>query len=109
MTNIKIWNEGTDHIVEIKGHTGYAEQGKDIVCAGVSTLAYTLINQLTNLEKEGVKVSFQMQEGYAKVTFSGNEKIIKPVEDTIFTGFETLFENFPQNLSLTRAQIKIKI
>ena len=30
--------------LSINGHSGYAPIGQDIVCAGVSTLIYTLIN-----------------------------------------------------------------
>ena len=28
--------------IECEGHAGYEEKGKDIVCAGISTLLYTL-------------------------------------------------------------------
>ena len=30
----------------VKGHTGYAEEGRDIVCAGVSVLTTTCVNAL---------------------------------------------------------------
>jgi uncharacterized protein YsxB (DUF464 family) len=33
----------------IKGHAGYAEHGKDIVCAGVSAIAYTALGALQEL------------------------------------------------------------
>ena len=30
--------------IEMNGHSGYAENGKDIVCAGVSSLVYAALN-----------------------------------------------------------------
>ena len=37
----------------ITGHAGYAERGKDIVCAGVSTLWGTLIAELEDRDWNG--------------------------------------------------------
>jgi len=39
--------------IEIHGHAGYAEKGKDIVCAGVSTLYGTLVAELDERERNG--------------------------------------------------------
>lgn len=41
-------NEDTCSIV-IEGHAGYAESGKDIICAAVSTLYLHLMNSITEL------------------------------------------------------------
>lgn len=38
--------------VTTDGHAGFAEHGKDIVCAGVSTLAVTLSDSLTGLTQD---------------------------------------------------------
>ncbi|HYG59556.1 MAG TPA: ribosomal-processing cysteine protease Prp [Symbiobacteriaceae bacterium] len=35
--------DGTITELQVKGHTGYAEQGEDIVCAGVTVLAVTAL------------------------------------------------------------------
>ena len=37
--------------IEATGHSGYAESGKDIVCAAVSTLTQALINGLIEVVK----------------------------------------------------------
>ncbi|MBS5652497.1 MAG: ribosomal-processing cysteine protease Prp [Eubacterium sp.] len=34
----------TDKRLEARGHAGYAESGKDIVCSAVSILIYTFVN-----------------------------------------------------------------
>ena len=38
----------------VEGHAGYAEHGKDIVCAGVSALCGSLWARLASLESLGV-------------------------------------------------------
>ncbi len=35
--------------VFMSGHAGYAEEGSDIICAGASTLIYTLANSLERI------------------------------------------------------------
>ena len=43
----------------VKGHTGYAEPGKDIVCAAVSVLAQNLIQSIEELTPDKIKYSIQ--------------------------------------------------
>ena len=57
--------------VKIKGHSGYAEAGKDIVCAGVSALLYAFSGYLE--EKECL--TFEKSEsGRAVITFTNEGK-----------------------------------
>lgn len=42
--------------IEATGHSGYAEEGSDIVCSAVSTLMETLANGLTEVLKINAKV-----------------------------------------------------
>ena len=37
--------------LEVNGHAGYAEVGKDIVCSAVSILTYTLAHIFTEMER----------------------------------------------------------
>ncbi len=39
--------------LSVEGHAGYAERGKDIVCAGMSTLWGTLLAELDEQERQG--------------------------------------------------------
>lgn len=66
---------------EIQGHAGYAEQGRDIVCAAVSSAAYLTANTLTEVcqcrakvhEAEG-KLSVMVlpqEEEAAQITLKG--------------------------------------
>ena len=44
---------GADGSVEISGHAGYAESGKDIVCASISSLCNAMIAVFRVLEAHG--------------------------------------------------------
>ena len=53
MTRCTLFVDSASHITgfSIKGHSGYAEEGSDIVCAGISALVITTENALCQLLK----------------------------------------------------------
>ncbi len=53
MTRCTLFVDSASRIIgfSIKGHSGYAEEGSDIVCAGISALAITTENALCRLVK----------------------------------------------------------
>ena len=57
MINISITKRKNNIIaIEAKGHSGYAEEGSDIVCSAVSTLIQALANGLTEVVKVKAQV-----------------------------------------------------
>ncbi|MBQ7790317.1 MAG: ribosomal-processing cysteine protease Prp [Bacilli bacterium] len=40
--------------IECIGHAGYAEYGKDIVCASFSTMIVTTINSIVNIDEDAI-------------------------------------------------------
>ena len=51
MIKINIQNDE----ITIKGHSGYAEAGSDIVCASVSSIAITTVNALLSIDEDCIK------------------------------------------------------
>ncbi len=53
MTRCTLFVDSSSHIsgFSVKGHSGYAEEGSDIVCAGISALVITTENALCQLVK----------------------------------------------------------
>jgi uncharacterized protein YsxB (DUF464 family) len=51
MTRAVLFEDAAGRItgVSVKGHSGYAEEGSDIVCAGISTLLVTIDQALCSL------------------------------------------------------------
>lgn len=46
--------KGKSLSLRMEGHAGYAEHGKDIVCASASILAYTLASVVRSLDAEAI-------------------------------------------------------
>ena len=76
--------------VEIKGHSGYAEIGKDIVCAGVSALFYAFSGYL---EAKECLNGEESESGKAVITFTdeGKEGLLMFTE-----GVNRIAEAFPK-------------
>lgn len=46
-----------DNLITIKGHAGYDDKGKDIVCASVSSIVITTINGIIEINKDAIDYS----------------------------------------------------
>ena len=51
--------------ITVSGHAGYAEPGKDIVCAAISTLTQVLIASVEELTAAKIKTA--VPSGYADI------------------------------------------
>ena len=51
--NVSIDRDKREFSLSVKGHAGYAEEGKDIVCASASILAYTIAQVIKNMGDNG--------------------------------------------------------
>lgn len=63
MTKICVYRNKKDIVkYTVSGHTEFSEAGSDVVCAAISTLAYTTLNGLTDVVK--IHVGYQIADGY---------------------------------------------
>ena len=95
----QIWGEAE---LILEGHCGYEEAGKDIVCAAVSTLTFTLINELERL-RSGEMLKVEHREENGKVHIHVWLKGYKVAEclDTVLTGYRMIQEHYPEHFSIT--------
>lgn len=56
--------------IQATGHSGYAEQGSDIVCSAVSTLMESLANGLTEIVKANANVIVDEEIPHLSVTIN---------------------------------------
>ncbi|WP_106768498.1 ribosomal-processing cysteine protease Prp [Paenibacillus faecalis] len=54
--------DGRIHSFEVKGHADYAPRGRDIVCAGVSTVTVGTVNSIEALT--GIAMKTKMKDGF---------------------------------------------
>lgn len=106
MINIEIIK--SSHKIKITGHAYYAEKGKDIVCAAVSMLMYTLAesikrNEFMLLCKPRIKVQEDEESINAYVQCIPKrqyEANIETIYQTILNGLELLAEGYPENVQI---------
>ncbi len=85
----------------IKGHSGYAGEGSDIVCASVSSAAYMTANTITEVLKQDAKI--KLDEAYLELRLSvGSAAVCKD----IMQGFKLHITGLAQQYS---KYIKVKI
>ena len=54
MIKVNIKEKDVIEEITIKGHSGYEEIGKDIVCASVSSIVITTINAIIRIDEEAI-------------------------------------------------------
>lgn len=80
--------------IEINGHAGYAEIGKDIVCAGVTALTQTLIRSMQGLTRD--KVEYEVSPGRADIHLGNLSEEGKLLVDSFFIGICLIADEFPE-------------
>lgn len=77
MTEIEIIkHDGEYRGFECHGHSGYAEEGEDIVCSAISILTINTINSIDHLLEDEISVTTNEAEGDMQCYFMG-----KPSEE----------------------------
>lgn len=89
----------------ILGHSGYAEIGKDIVCAAVSSASYMVINTLTDIINIPVDVAVS-EEGEMTANINATGTISSR---DLIEGFKlhmiSLESMYPENLKVSYTEV----
>jgi hypothetical protein len=74
MIAVTFYKNGADFLgFEMKGHSGYAFEGEDIVCAAVSSAAYLTANNITDFF--AIKADVTVEDGYMKLTAPASDNL----------------------------------
>ena len=101
MTRITLFRSRSHAIgFEAEGHTGYAEEGSDIVCAAISALLWTLLMGWERLEKEkrGAIAARVMNPGQADLRFyarDGEERGAGDLFCAVEEGLRLIHQEYP--------------
>lgn len=88
----------TPNTLSITGHAHYAEPGKDIVCAAVSTLVQTLLWSLEGLTEDVVNNVCLRGNVYFK--FGNLSERAQLLMDSFFVGIQLVAENYPDYVTV---------
>lgn len=78
---------------EVDGHSDYAEDGSDIICASVSSAAYMTANTLTEII--GVKADIEVEDGYMHLVVNEENETAKKLIEGFALHIGQLSEQYP--------------
>ncbi len=87
-----------DDEISIKGHAGYAEHGKDIVCAAISVLTQSLIRSIETLTTD--KIKYNLSDGQADIKFWNLSERSKVLIDSFIVGVLDIEKEYPKNVKI---------
>ena len=84
--------------ITIEGHAGYAEAGKDIVCAGVTALTENLVESIESLTSD--KIQYEISPGRADIHYRNLSEAGKLLVDSFFLGICSIENSFPEHIKI---------
>lgn len=93
---IKVENK-CDYI-KIYGHADFDTLGKDIVCASVSSIIYTTVNGLLNINQKSIK--FSDNDEYMKIEILSNDDITLKLITNMIEMLKELSRKYPKNIEV---------
>lgn len=99
----KIFYYPDEHRMEIRGHSGAAPAGSDIVCAAVSSLTFALMNAATEVPEWMTNVFIDNTGAVIRVQCYPDEEqepVCREMFRTILAGFDNLAETYPDHVKL---------
>jgi len=88
-------NEGIIDEIIISGHAGFAPKGGDIVCAAVSSIAITSVNDINALDDS---VNYVENDGYLKITVKKDTEINQKILNNMVVTLQELESQYPKNI-----------
>lgn len=87
----------------IEGHSDYAEEGTDIVCASVSILCYTVLNSINlvaGIEPENMSYDVDEETGLMSLRTLVNNDRTDVIYRSFMVGIELLIEDYSNYVTL---------
>lgn len=101
MINIKVSGSVYHMEMEIKGHAGYAEPGKDIVCAGVSAIAFTLCGYLLEVDAKA-RTEIDEKTGHMHIKTEENNSLIRNAFEMAEVGLAQIAQAYPEHVTIEK-------
>lgn len=86
----------------IKGHSGYAESGRDIVCAAVSSAVQLVINILDNLK---LADDVDTEANCIRCSVFSNNTNSAVILETFREHLESIEDEFPKTIKITISEV----
>ena len=91
-------NDNKVYELVIKGHAGYDVHGKDIVCAAVSTMAITTINNIIALDNDSI--DYEENSGLLIIRVKRDTEVNNKLLDNLVRMLTEIKEQYPKNIEI---------
>ena len=83
--------------IQLNGHAGFADYGKDIVCAGVSSILTTTVNAILMFDESSIEIE-EKDDFIIKV--KKKDEITEKLLENMILLFQELESAYPKNVKL---------
>lgn len=84
--------------INIKGHAGYDDYGKDIVCSSVSSITITTINAILMFDKN--YISYNEKKDNFEIIINENNEITNKLIQNMINLLTELSQDYPKNIKI---------
>ena len=88
----------TDDTITIKGHAGFADYGKDIVCASVSSIVTTTVNNIHIVNSK--TLNYSDDGNVMKINITLDDKLVVKLFDNLKEMLIDISKEYPKNIML---------
>ena len=85
--------------VVVKGHAMYDDMGKDIVCAAVSTLVVSTVNNILSIDSNVISVT--NKDGYVDIIVNYDNEYASLLLTNMLKYMREIASKYPSNIKIT--------
>ena len=98
MIQVRItYHDGAITHIDVTGHSGYEDSGKDIVCAGVSAILTTSVNAILAFDNKSLKI---VSEEPFELQILSHDAITSKLLLNMISLFKEMAESYPKNITV---------
>ena len=104
MIKINISNkDGQIHKINMIGHADYDNYGKDIVCAGASSIVTTTVNAILTFDKKFI--SYEEKKDNFEIVINTHNEIVDNLITNMINMLEDLEKDYPKNIKIRKENL----
>ena len=84
-------------LFSLNGHAGFAEFGKDIVCAGVSSILTTTVNAILMFDESSIEIEDKKD---FIIRVKKEDEITEKLLENMLLLFQELVKSYPKNVKI---------
>ncbi len=104
MIKVEISNKDNKvHKINVLGHADYDDYGKDIVCAGASTIVTTTVNAILTFDKK--YISYEEKKDNFEIVILTHNEIVDNLINNMINMLTDLEKDYPNNIKIRKENL----